>query len=72
MMPVCVPDMSCLIHPERIDRLDLLRMLYDDIRIPLAVLDEYGEAPTGVDVVEIPTRLWCACSAEPSMPAKQR
>lgn len=49
-MPVCLPDTSCLIHLSRIDRLGLLRVLYDDIRIPPAVHDEYGDVPKGVEV----------------------
>jgi hypothetical protein len=53
-MPVCVPDTSCLIHLERIDRLDLLRTLYDDLRIPPAVRDEYGGLPEGMEITEAP------------------
>ena len=49
-MPVCLPDTSCLIHLSRIDRLSLLRTLYDDIRIPPAVHEEYGEVPRGAEV----------------------
>lgn len=52
-MAVCLPDTSCLIHLERIDRLDLLRALYDEIRIPPAVRDAYGGVPKGVDVVPV-------------------
>jgi hypothetical protein len=55
-MPVCVPDTSCLIHLERIDRLDLLRTLYDDLRIPPAVRDEYGGVPDGIALVDSPSR----------------
>ena len=55
-MPVCVPDTSCLIHLERIERLDLLRALYDDIRIPPAVRNEYGSMPTGIDRAGAPSR----------------
>ena len=53
-MPVCVPDTSCLIHLDRIGRLDLLRRLYDDIRIPPAVHDEYGDAPDSIEVTSAP------------------
>jgi predicted nucleic acid-binding protein len=53
-MPVCVPDTSCLIHLERIDRLDLLRALYDDLRIPPAVRDEYGGLPEGIELTDAP------------------
>lgn len=49
-MPVCLPDTSCLIHLDRIDRLNLLRALYDDIHIPPAVRDEFGELPTGTEL----------------------
>ena len=52
-MAVCLPDTSCLIHLERIDRLDLLRSLYDDIRIPPAVRDEYGGVPEGMEVTPV-------------------
>jgi predicted nucleic acid-binding protein len=47
-MPICLPDRSCLIHLERIDRLGLLHALYDDLRIPPAVRDEYGGVPDGL------------------------
>ena len=49
-MPRCFPDTSCLIHLERIQRLDLLRALYDDLRIPPAVRDEFGRVPEGMTV----------------------
>jgi len=52
-MAVCLPDTSCLIHLERIGRLDLLHSLYDDIRIPPAVQDEYGGVPEGMQVVSV-------------------
>ncbi len=55
-MPVCVPDTSCLIHVERIDRLDMLHALYDDIRIPPAVRDEYGGVPDGIALTDSPSR----------------
>ena len=55
-MPVCVPDTSCLIHLERIDRLDLLHALYDDLRIPPAVRDEYGGVPEGIALTDSPSR----------------
>ena len=50
-MAVGCPDTSCLIHLERIDRLDLLRALYADLRIPPAVRDEFGRVPDGIEVV---------------------
>lgn len=53
-MAVCLPDTSCLIHLDRIDRLGLLQMLYHDIRIPPAVRDEFGRAPEGFTVVPSP------------------
>lgn len=55
-MPVCLPDTSCLNHLERIDRLDLLHALYDDLRIPPAVRDEYGDVPDGIGLADAPTR----------------
>jgi len=55
-MPICLPDTSCLIHLERIDRLSLLRALYDDLRIPPAVRDEYGGVPDGIALAEAPSR----------------
>ena len=57
IMPVCLPDTSCLIHLDRIDRLDLLRALYDDVRIPPAVRHEYGDAPKGIDVASAPEEM---------------
>jgi len=53
-MAVCLPDTSCLIHLERIERLDMLRALYDDIRIPPGMRDEFGRVPDGIDVVPAP------------------
>jgi len=55
-MPICLPDTSCPIHLERIDRLDLLRALYDDLRIPRAVRDEYGGVPDSIDLAKAPSR----------------
>lgn len=55
-MPVCLPDTSCLIHLERIGRLDLLRGMYEDIRIPPAVRDEYGSVPNGIECADAPSR----------------
>jgi predicted nucleic acid-binding protein len=55
-MPICLPDTSCLIHLERIDRLALLRALYDDLRIPPAVRAEYGGVPDGIALAEAPSR----------------
>lgn len=55
-MPICLPDTSCLIHLERIGRLDLLRALYDEIRIPPAVRDEYGDVPGGIDLADVSNR----------------
>jgi predicted nucleic acid-binding protein len=52
--PVCLPDTSCLIHLDRIDRLDLLSLLYDDIRVPPAVEDEFGGAPGTVQTTSRP------------------
>ena len=50
-MAVGCPDTSCLIHLGRIGRLDLLRALYADLRIPPAVRDEFGRVPDGIEVV---------------------
>ena len=50
-MAVGSPDTSCLIHLERIGRLDLLRALYADLRIPPAVRDECGRVPDGIEGV---------------------
>lgn len=55
-MPICLPDTSCLIHLERIDRLALRRALYDDLRIPPAVRAEYGGVPDGIALAEAPSR----------------
>lgn len=55
-MPVCLPDTSCLIHLERIDHLDLLLALYEDLRIPPAVRDEYGGVPDGITLVDSPSQ----------------
>jgi len=55
-MPICLPDTSCLIHLARIDRLGLLRALYDDLRIPPAVRDEYGGVPDGIALADAPSR----------------
>ena len=46
-MAICLPDTSCLIHFERVDRLGLLQALYGDIRIPPAVREEFGRVPKG-------------------------
>jgi predicted nucleic acid-binding protein len=64
-MPVCVPDTSCLIHLERIERLDLLQALYDDIRIPPAVRNEYGGVPAGIDRADRRSVRWCGCFVGP-------
>jgi predicted nucleic acid-binding protein len=53
-MAVCLSDTSCLIHLERIEQLDVLRALYDDIRIPPAARDEFGRVPDGIDVAPTP------------------
>ena len=49
-MAPCFPDTSCLIHLERIERLDLLQALYDDLRVPPAVRGEFGSVPEGFAV----------------------
>ena len=54
--PCALPDTSCLIHLERVDRLSLLYTLYDEFRIPTAVRDEFGRAPDGFDVVPVQDR----------------
>lgn len=54
--PCALPDTSCLIHLERIGRLDLLYALYDEFRIPPAVRDEFGRVPKEVDVVPVENR----------------
>lgn len=54
-MALCLPDTSCLIHLERIGRLDLLRALYDDICIPPAVRDEFGRVPAGIEIAPSPS-----------------
>jgi predicted nucleic acid-binding protein len=53
-MPLCLPDTSCLIHLERIEHLDLLHGLYEEVRIPPAVRTEYGGVPEGIDVASAP------------------
>lgn len=52
-MALCFPDTSCLIHLERIERLDLLQALYDDLHVPPAVRDEFGRVPEGFAVEEV-------------------
>ena len=47
-MAICLPDTSCLIHLERIERLGLLQSLYDDLRVPPAVREEFGRMPEGI------------------------
>ena len=53
-MPLCIPDTSCLIHLDRIGRLDLLCALFDDIGIPPTVVSEYGSCPSGIRRLERP------------------
>lgn len=51
-----LPDTSCLIHLERIDRLDLLYALYDEFRIPPAVRDEFGRVLEKFELVSVENR----------------